>query len=63
MKVSLVKKLLVLLLLINHMYAYAQTENRYFQQKVDFRIEVTLNDLSKTLDGFLENYPNNYHQA
>ena len=33
---------------------------KYFQQKVDYKIDVTLNDVSNTLDGFeLLNYTNN----
>lgn len=60
MKFSLVKKLFVLLLLFSHITAFAQTETKYFQQKVDFRMEVTLNDMNRALEGFVEMvYQNN----
>lgn len=60
MKVTLVKNLFLLLLLSSHITAFPQTETKYFQQKVDFTIEVVLNDVNKTLDGFVEmNYQNN----
>ncbi|MEO9209542.1 MAG: M1 family metallopeptidase, partial [Ginsengibacter sp.] len=54
------KNLLVFLLVFSHLTAYPQTDKNYFQQKVDFRMEVALNDLNKTFNGFVEmNYLNN----
>lgn len=50
-KFLLVKKLIVLLLLFGHKTAFTQIERDYFQQKVDVAIEVTLNDVNKTLNG------------
>src|SRR5690606_28236947 len=45
--------------LLSHITVYSQTE-KYFQQKVDYRLEVTLNTINKTLDGFVEmHYFNN----
>ena len=40
--------------------AAADTANAYFQQQVNYKIDVTLNDMENTLDGFeIINYTNN----
>ena len=40
--------------------AFCQNNKTYFQQKVDYKIDVTLNDIDNTLDGYeLINYTNN----
>jgi hypothetical protein len=40
--------------------AFCQNNKTYFQQKVDYKIDVTLNDLDNTLDGYeLISYTNN----
>ncbi|WP_113652881.1 M1 family metallopeptidase [Pedobacter namyangjuensis] len=43
------KKLIVFLLLLINLNAFAQ--NSYWQQQVDFQIDVALNDIEKTLNG------------
>lgn len=43
------KKLILFLLLLINLNAFAQ--NSYWQQQVDFNIDVTLNDVEKTLNG------------
>ncbi|MEO7316190.1 MAG: M1 family metallopeptidase [Ginsengibacter sp.] len=54
------KKLFVLLFIFSQITAPAQTEKNYFQQKVDYKIDVVLNETTKTLDGFIEmSYQNN----
>lgn len=54
------KKLLLLFLsAIVHFYVYCQPST-YWQQKVDYKIDVTLTDTSKTLDGYISmQYYNN----
>ena len=60
MKDFKVKQLFVFLFIIIQITAYAQTEKKYFQQKVDYKVDVVLNDLTKSLDGYMEiNYHNN----
>ncbi|WP_431214606.1 hypothetical protein ACQ86N_07415 [Puia sp. P3] len=51
------KKLFLLLLILAGLTTSAQ---KYWQQKVDYTIDVTLNDAERTLDGFMKiNYTNN----
>ncbi|HJY21565.1 MAG TPA: M1 family metallopeptidase, partial [Hanamia sp.] len=46
------KKLFLFLLISYQSTSFCQTNKKYFQQKVDYRIDVTLNDVDNTLDGF-----------
>ncbi len=48
-KIATMKKLIVFLLLLINLNAFAQ--NSYWQQQVDFQIDVALNDIEKTLNG------------
>ncbi len=52
------KNLFLLFILCYHLQANCQSN--YFQQKVDYKIDVTLNDADNTLNGFeILNYTNN----
>ncbi|MEO6948048.1 MAG: M1 family metallopeptidase [Ginsengibacter sp.] len=52
------KKLIVFLFILASFSGFCQKE--YFQQKVDFKLEVVLNDVNKTLNGFeIIHYTNN----
>ena len=46
------KKLFLFLLISYQSTSFCQINKKYFQQKVDYRIDVTLNDVDNTLDGF-----------
>ncbi|MEO9210941.1 MAG: M1 family metallopeptidase, partial [Ginsengibacter sp.] len=60
MKDFLVKNLLLLLFIFYGINAFSQNNTTYFQQKADFKIEVSLNDVNNTLDGFeVIHYTNN----
>lgn len=60
MKVFLVKNLLLFFFLGYASNALCQSHAEYFQQKVDFKIEVSLNDVNNTLEGFeVIDYTNN----
>ncbi len=60
MKAFLVKNLLLFFFLGYASNALCQSHAEYFQQKVDFKIEVSLNDVNNTLDGFeVIDYTNN----
>ena len=48
-KIATMKKLFVFLFLLINLNAFAQ--NSYWQQQVDFQIDVALNDIEKTLNG------------
>ena len=54
------KKLIVLLFIFTSFSAFCQIEKKYFQQKVDFNIDVVLNDVNNTLKAFeVIEYTNN----
>ncbi len=54
------KELFLLLLIFSQLTASTQPEKRYFQQKVDCKINVILHDNNKSLDGYIEiSYLNN----
>ena len=58
-KHSVLKKLL-LLFILNLFVAFAFCQNNYWQQKVDYKIVVSLNDTDNVLTGYeLMNYTNN----
>ncbi|MEO8415319.1 MAG: M1 family metallopeptidase [Ginsengibacter sp.] len=46
------KKLLLFLLLSHLSAVFCQTNKGYFQQRVNYKIDVTLNDVENTLEGF-----------
>ncbi|MEO6134985.1 MAG: M1 family metallopeptidase [Ginsengibacter sp.] len=52
MKDYSVKKLFVFLLVYCPITVFCQSGSNYFQQEVNYKIDVTLNDVDKTLDGF-----------
>ena len=59
-KVFELKKLIVFLLIFHTFPSFSQKEKEYFQQKVDFKIDVALNEVNKTLKAFeLIDYTNN----
>ena len=60
MKDFLVKKLFLFLFFSYQSTAFCQINKDYFQQKVNYKIDVTLNDFDNTLDGFeIIEYANN----
>jgi len=53
------KKLFLICIFCCHLFG-AKSQQKYFQQQVDYKIDVTLNDVDKTLDGFeIIKYTNN----
>ena len=52
MKDFSVKKLFVFLLVYYPITVFCQSKSGYFQQEANYKIDVTLNDVDKTLDGF-----------
>ncbi|HLG38230.1 MAG TPA: hypothetical protein VI461_01135, partial [Chitinophagaceae bacterium] len=52
MKRILVKKLLTALVLFNCQLSTANCQQNYWQQEVNYTIEVSLNDKDNTLNGF-----------
>ncbi|HEV2833029.1 MAG TPA: hypothetical protein VGW31_13700 [Hanamia sp.] len=54
------KKIFLFLIISYQSTAFCQTHKKYFQQKVNYKIDVTLNDVDNTLDGFeIIDYTNN----
>lgn len=45
-------KKLLLICILNFQFPAAKCQSNYFQQKVDYKISVTLNDIENTVDGF-----------
>jgi hypothetical protein len=51
-EIIVLKKLFLFFLISYQSTSFCQTNKKYFQQKVNYKIDVTLNDVDNTLEGF-----------